>query len=133
MPEVLTNIQVYRLTPAPAILFQSMLSLCYLSSSNVGLLINYVGFATWLSIGAAVVVIPYLRWKQPDRHRPIKVNLFWPIIYILLTLALLVIATVEAPWETLWGSLLILSGIPVYFIFVSWKSKPAFVLRAISE
>ena len=60
MPEILTNIQIHRMTPVPAILFQTMLSLLYLSSSNVALLINYVGVATWLSIGAAVVCT-----KQP--------------------------------------------------------------------
>jgi hypothetical protein len=37
---------------------------------------NYLGFATWLSIGAAVFCLPYLRWKCPDLPRPIKVNTF---------------------------------------------------------
>jgi len=39
------------------------------------MLMNYVGFATWLSIGAAVFCLPYLRWKRPDMERPIKVHL----------------------------------------------------------
>jgi solute carrier family 7 L-type amino acid transporter-like protein len=42
--------------------------------SNISLLMNYLGFATWLSIGAAVFCLPYLRWKCPDLPRPIKVK-----------------------------------------------------------
>ena len=47
---------------------------------------NYIGFATWFSIGAAVLCIPYLRWKCPELERPIKVHLAFPIIYIIMTL-----------------------------------------------
>lgn len=49
MPEILTMIQVKRMTPAPAVLFMSFLSLIYLGSSNISRLISYVGFATWVS------------------------------------------------------------------------------------
>ena len=47
---------------------------------------NYVGFATWFSIGAAVLCVPYLRRKCPDMERPIKVHLAFPIIYLIMTL-----------------------------------------------
>ena len=49
MPEILTMIQVSRLTPAPAVLVIAMLSLFYLASDDIFSLINYVGFATWVS------------------------------------------------------------------------------------
>lgn len=52
MPEILTMIQVKRMTPAPAVLFMSFLSLVYLGSSNISGLISYVGFATWVSHSA---------------------------------------------------------------------------------
>merc|ERR1711911_102911 len=58
----------------------------YLTSSDIYALINYTGFATWVSIGLAVFCIPWLRWKQPDWERPIKVNLIFPIVYILCTI-----------------------------------------------
>ena len=51
MPEVLSMLQSTKMTPAPAVLFSSFLSFCYLCSSNIFALMNYVGFATWLSIG----------------------------------------------------------------------------------
>jgi amino acid transporter len=49
MPEILTMIQVSRMTPTPAVLCIAMLSLFYLSSDNIDSLITYVGFATWVS------------------------------------------------------------------------------------
>jgi len=124
MPEVLTMIQVDKNTPAPAVLFVALLSLLYLSSSNIGLLINYVGFATWLSIGVAVLCIPVLRWYQPDLPRPIRVNLFWPISYIIATIIITVVPMFSDPVATGYGTLVILSGVPVYFLFIEWKNKP---------
>ncbi|KAK0183469.1 hypothetical protein PV327_001507 [Microctonus hyperodae] len=66
MPEILTMIQVSRLTPAPAVICMAILSMLYLTSSNINALINYVGFATWLSIGVSVLCVPWLRYTHPD-------------------------------------------------------------------
>ena len=68
MPEILSMIQVSKMTPAPAVIVvvnicfpsfsvfihlcpptQALLSLGYLCSSDIFALINYVGFATWVS------------------------------------------------------------------------------------
>ena len=94
-------------------------------SSDIVQLMNYIGFATWFSIGAAVACIPYLRWKHPELERPIKVNLAFPIIFILMTLAITILPMIQQPVETAIGFAMILSAIPVYFIFIKWKSKPA--------
>lgn len=49
MPEILTMIQIHRLTPTPAVLIMALLSMVYLTVSDIFALINYVGFATWVS------------------------------------------------------------------------------------
>jgi len=132
MPEILTMIQVSRLTPSPAVLCIAILSLFYLTSDNIFGLINYVGFATWLSIGLAVVCIPYLRWKAPGMERPIKVNLFFPTIYIIATVFITVVPCWASPIDTGYGALIILTGVPVYLIFIYWKNKPLFIKRCLS-
>ncbi|XP_029044454.1 Y+L amino acid transporter 2 isoform X1 [Osmia bicornis bicornis] len=124
MPEILTMIQTSRLTPTPAVLCMALLSMLYLCSSDIFALINYVGFATWLSIGVSVLCLPWLRWTQPNLPRPIKVNLFFPIIYILATLFVTVVPMYASPVETGYGCLMIFSSIPVYFMFIAWKNKP---------
>ncbi|XP_034254135.1 Y+L amino acid transporter 2 isoform X1 [Thrips palmi] len=133
MPEILTMIQIQRLTPTPAVLTIALLSLLYLTVSDIFALINYVGFATWLSIGVAVLCLPWLRWKQPDLARPIKVNLFFPIAYILCSIFVTVVPMFASPYETLYGTLMILSSVPVYFVFISWKNKPKAFQRAVVE
>ncbi|QQP51281.1 Y+L amino acid transporter 2, partial [Caligus rogercresseyi] len=77
-----------------------------------------------VSIGLAVFCLPYLRYKHPDWERPIKVNLFFPIIYILATVFITIVPMIASPMETGIGILIILTGVPVYFIFVAWKNKP---------
>uniref|UniRef100_A0A336MMR8 CSON003997 protein n=1 Tax=Culicoides sonorensis TaxID=179676 RepID=A0A336MMR8_CULSO len=132
MPEILTMIQIHRLTPTPAVLIMALLSMLYLMSSNIFALINYVGFATWLSIGAAVLCLPWLRWKQPDLQRPIKVNLLFPIFYLLATLFVVIVPMIASPVETGYGCLMILSSIPVYAVCVAWKNKPKWFNKSLS-
>ncbi|KAG5672293.1 putative Methylthioribose transporter [Polypedilum vanderplanki] len=124
MPEILTMIQIQRLTPTPAVLAISFLSMAYLCVSDIYALINYVGFATWLSIGASVLCLPWLRYTQPNLVRPIKVNLFWPILYLLATIFVTVVPMYASPLETGYGCLMILTSVPVYFLFIAWKNKP---------
>ena len=55
MPQVLTMIQTTRLTPVPSVVTITVLALAYLLAvSDITMLMNYVGFATWLSIGTTV-------------------------------------------------------------------------------
>ena len=50
--------QVSKMTPAPGVMIVAVLSLGYLCSSDIFALINYVGFATWISIGQWSALIP---------------------------------------------------------------------------
>jgi hypothetical protein len=53
-----------------------------------------------LSIGVAVLCLPWLRWAQPNLPRPIKVNLVFPIVYILASLFVTVVPMIASPVET---------------------------------
>lgn len=80
-----------------------------------------------------MLCLPWLRWKQPDLERPIKVNLLFPIFYLLATIFVTVVPMVASPVETGYGCLMILSSIPVYAIFVAWKSKPKWFNKSLSK
>jgi len=133
MPEILSMIQVNKMTPAPAVLISAFLSLCYLCSSDIFSLISYVGFATWVSIGLAVFCLPYLRWKHPEWDRPIKVHLIFPIIYVIASIFITIVPMIAAPVETGIGTAIILTGVPVYYLLVAWKGKPAFIRKALGK
>merc|ERR1712128_275838 len=132
MPEIFSMIQVNKMTPAPAVLCVAFLSLCYLCSSDIFALINYVGFATWVSIGLAVFCLPWLRWKHPEWERPIKVHLIFPILYVIASIVITIVPMMASPVETGIGCAIIATGVPVYFIFVYWNSKPAFIKRILA-
>lgn len=124
MPEVLSFIQINKLTPAPAVIFTCLTSLVYLTSTDIIKLINYLSFVNWLAIGLSVLSLLYFRWKRPNMKRPVKVSLFWPILYLVVTVFLIAVPLYTNPVETGLGCLIITTGIPVYFICIKWKSKP---------
>lgn len=133
MPELLTMIQIQRYTPTPAILIMALLSMLYLTVSDIFALINYVGFATWLSIGVAVLCLPWLRWAQPNLPRPIRVPLVFPIVYLLASLFVTIVPMIASPVETGYGVLMILTAVPVYAVCIAWKSKPKWFRRGMGE
>merc|ERR1719361_3097681 len=129
MPEVLSMLQTTKMTPAPAVLFSSFLSFCYLCSSNIFALMNYVGFATWLSIGLGALCVPVLRYTHPEWERPIKVNLIFPVLYIIASIMITVVPMAASPENTAIGTGMILTGVPVYFLFIYWKNKPPIIKK----
>ena len=61
-------------------LFQGLLSLVYLTSSDMYALINYVSFVNWLAIGLSVTVLLYFRYTRPEMPRPIKVSKMYSML-----------------------------------------------------
>ncbi|CAJ0564844.1 unnamed protein product, partial [Mesorhabditis spiculigera] len=125
MPRLLTMINKQTRTPLPAVLFTGFLSLLYLIlSDNVFKLINYTQIVYWIAIAAAMVALLWFRKTMPDAPRPIRVPTIFPIIFLLGCIALVILPIMADPKEAAVGLLLILSGIPVYAIFIGWKNKP---------
>ncbi|XP_013415032.2 large neutral amino acids transporter small subunit 2 [Lingula anatina] len=124
LPAFLGMIHSKRFTPTPAMLFTGIMSLLMLISSDVFALINYMSFVQWLSVGASITGMVYLRFKEPDRPRPIKFNLIIPISFLIAVVFLLVVPLYAATRDTGIGVLCVVSGIPVYIIGVCWKKKP---------
>ena len=80
-----------------------------------------------VSIGLAVVCLPVLRRMHPEWERPIRVHMIFPILYTLGTIFIIIVPMVASPVETGKGIGIILTGVPVYFIFVYWKNKPKII------
>ena len=65
-----------------------------------------------------------LRYKDPKRHRPIKIPILIPIIFITV-LVILILASAITDIDNIKTSFLLLgTAIPVYIFGVIWKRKP---------
>ncbi|KAF6132987.1 solute carrier family 7 member 8 [Phyllostomus discolor] len=124
LPSVLAMIHVKRCTPIPALLFTCVSTLLMLVTSDIYTLINYVGFINYLFYGVTIAGQIVLRWKKPDIPRPIKINLLFPIIYLLFWAFLLVFSLWSEPVVCGTGLAIMLTGVPVYFLGVYWQHKP---------
>lgn len=120
-----------------------------LVSSDILVLINYTSFAEAGVIGIAVAGLLFLRWKRPDMPRSIKATsnhflthlwtikyryyiflvlsyrfqlpLFIPIIFFMMCVFLVVFPFLISPMEVVFSLLIVLSGVPVYLVFVHWQ------------
>ncbi|KOB79353.1 Uncharacterized protein OBRU01_00532 [Operophtera brumata] len=83
-----------------------------------------VAATLWLSVGASVVGMLWLRRAKPDIPRPIKVNLIIPYVFLVAIGFLVIIPAITEPKDTAIGVAILLSGIPVYYACVKWQNKP---------
>jgi APA family basic amino acid/polyamine antiporter len=106
-------------TPWVAILAQTVWSAVLILTNNKMELAEYTGFAVLLFSSVAVSVIFVLRRRHPDEPRPFKA---WgypvaPAIFVLASLVIMVAAIAGRPGPSLRGAVIILAGIPVYYLF----------------
>ncbi|CAD5231442.1 unnamed protein product [Bursaphelenchus xylophilus] len=124
MPVLLTLVHHKTRTPIPAVVICGILSILYLFlSSNVFALINYIQISYWLAIAAATASLFYFRWKIPNEPRPIRVNLLIPIVFFLGCLGLVVVPIIGSPKDTAIGIAIMLTALPVYFLFIAFRPK----------
>ncbi|XP_029686956.1 large neutral amino acids transporter small subunit 2 isoform X2 [Takifugu rubripes] len=124
LPHLLAMIHTRRCTPIPALLFTLISTLLMLCTSDIYTLINYVGFVNYLFYGVTVAGLIVLRVQQPSMHRPIKISLVWPVLYLLFWTFLMVFSLYSGPLVCGVGLVIMMTGVPVYFLGVYWENKP---------
>lgn len=114
-------------TPAAAILAQAAWSGLLVLSGGASALTRYTGFAVVLFAGVAVAALFVLRWREPDAPRPFRA-LGYPIAPALFTVAsffIVINAIYSDPGPSGAGALIIAAGVPLYMIFVRWRTRQA--------
>src|SRR5579872_5248089 len=92
---------------------------------------SYAMFAAWFFYGLTAIGVLLLRRRQPDRPRPYRMP-GYPVtllLFVAVAAAFVVNTFVVTPGPAIVGSLLILAGLPVYFL---WK-RPETVRRHTSR
>ncbi|KAL1124282.1 hypothetical protein AAG570_002051 [Ranatra chinensis] len=129
LPKAIALINVDKFTPMPSLIFLCIVTLVLLFIEDVYVLINYVSFVEALFILLSVSGLLWLRYRDPDAKRPIKVNIILPIIFFIICTFLVTLPCYVSPWEVGVGIIIILSGIPFYLVFIYWKNKPPWLIK----
>ncbi len=109
-------------TPNAAIWIQGAWACVLVLSGSFDQLTDMLIYAAFFFYGATALGVFIMRTKEPNTERPYKV---WgyplvPAVFVLFCLALIVITWLNSPREAAIGTVLMLSGIPLYFY---WSNK----------
>jgi APA family basic amino acid/polyamine antiporter len=115
--------------PSSALIAQSIWTSLLCLTGTYGQLLNYVIFAALLFYALTTIGLFRLRKLQPDAERPYRVVGYpvLPALYIILALAIAVILLIadQTRAQSLWGLVIVLLGVPVFFIWRKVESAPA--------
>lgn len=84
-------------------------------------LFTYVVFTGWIFYGLAVAGVIVLRVRQPELARPFRVPGYpWlPALFTVAALGITLSAVVSSPLHAAFGIALVLTGLPLYVLFVA--------------
>ncbi|XP_055968616.1 solute carrier family 7 member 13 [Sorex fumeus] len=91
-------------------------------TSDLIILVNYVGFSSWIQLGLMMVGLLKLRFQEPNLYRPYKVRLPFVFGTIAVSLFLVLTPVIRSPqMHYIYVLLFIFSGVLLYFPFVHFS------------
>ncbi|KAM5164871.1 b(0,+)-type amino acid transporter 1-like [Mantella aurantiaca] len=125
MPDVLSMVHVKRLTPSPALIFTTVISLIMIIPGDFSTIVNFFSFTAWLFYGTTIFGLIYMKIKKPDIPRPYKVPILIPVFVLIAAVYLVLAPIIGSPQlEYLYVVLFILSGVILYIPVVCYKWSP---------
>jgi APA family basic amino acid/polyamine antiporter len=108
--------------PAVGLILQGIWASLLVFSGTYNDLLDYVIFAALLFYALTAGGLFILRQKKPDAERPYRVVAYpvLPALYVLLCVLIMVNLLIVRPVYTWPGLILVLTGIPVYFL---WRAR----------
>lgn len=118
MPQFLAAINHHFKTPLRAIMFPSCISICMLMLGNLDSLLSCFSFVAWIFLGGTFLSLIIFRWKRPHDVRPYKVWIGIPVVMVMVSCFLVISPLLSKPQSSMVAFGFVLSGVPVYFLFV---------------
>ncbi|XP_060099539.1 solute carrier family 7 member 13 [Heteronotia binoei] len=128
LPTIISMLNVHYWTPAPAMIFSTIIASIFIIPSDLIALTSYFGFSVWLMIGFTCASLIVLRYREPNLHRPYKV--FLPVAYGMVAVSLFLVCApiVWSPKvQYIYAFLFVLGGLLLYVPFVHFKIHFEFV------
>ncbi|XP_059907855.1 b(0,+)-type amino acid transporter 1 isoform X1 [Gadus macrocephalus] len=130
MPDILAMAHVHRLTPSPALIFTTVISLLVLIPGDFQSIVNFFSFTAWFFYAITISGLLYLKIKKPELPRPYTVPIIIPILVLLAAIFLVLAPIIDNPQiEYLYVTLFIFSGILVYIPVIHYKLCPGLLTR----
>ncbi|XP_073322986.1 b(0,+)-type amino acid transporter 1-like [Pagrus major] len=130
MPDILAMAHVHRLTPSPALIFTTIISLLVLIPGDFQSIVNYFSFTAWFFYAITLSGLIYLKIKKPELPRPYRVPIILPILVLLAAIFLVLAPIIDDPQiEYLYVTLFIVSGAIIYVPFVHYKLCPELLTK----
>ncbi|CAM4820896.1 unnamed protein product [Rotaria magnacalcarata] len=122
LPEIFSCIQKQRLTPLPSIVLMTILSIIYCIPSNIGNLIGFVSFVSWMFFGLTFLATIFCKFTKAKADRVIKVPIPVIIFMILVSIYLVIAPVISSPnIGYLVAIIILLIGLVFYYLFVFRK------------
>jgi APA family basic amino acid/polyamine antiporter len=112
-------------TPSRAILIQAVLACVLVLWGTFDEIISYFMFAVVLFIALAVAGLFVLRRREPGAPYLTPLYPLTPVVYLLLSAALLVLLAAGRPRQALSGMAVVALGLPVYYLFFRGRAAAA--------
>ncbi|RZL97749.1 MAG: amino acid permease, partial [Pedobacter sp.] len=115
--------------PQFALWIQCVAASLWSLSGKYGQLLDMISFVVVLFYMLTIIGIFILRKKKPDHERPYKAFGYpvLPILYILMGAAFCILLIIYKPQFTWPGLIIVLLGVPLYYLAISKKGDQAVV------
>ncbi|XP_011141865.1 b(0,+)-type amino acid transporter 1 isoform X2 [Harpegnathos saltator] len=126
--DCLSYVHVRRFTPAPGLIFHSLVAGAMVLSGNIDSLIDFFSFTAWIFYGGAMLALLVMRRTRPNHPRPYKCPLLIPVLVLGISAYLIVAPIIDKPQiEYLYAAGFIGAGMLVYLPFVKFGYVPKFM------
>ncbi|KAL0109452.1 hypothetical protein PUN28_014490 [Cardiocondyla obscurior] len=126
--DCLSYVHVRRFTPAPGLIFHSLVAGAMVLSGNIDSLIDFFSFTAWIFYGGSMLALLVMRRTRPNHPRPYKCPLVIPVLVLIISAYLIVAPIIDKPQiEYLYAAGFIGAGMLVYLPFVKFGYVPKFM------
>lgn len=130
MPDILAMAHIHRLTPSPALIFTTAVSLVVLIPGDFQSIVNFFSFTAWFFYAITLSGLLYLKIRKPQLPRPYSVPIIIPILVLIAAVFLVLAPIIDNPQiEYLYVTLFIFSGVIIYIPFIHYKLWPGLLTK----